>query len=347
MRIAFVSTSLARVGPVLVIADLINHLPKKYEIDLYYFDDLVEIKLPARVRLQKVNFFSRIDFSVYDVVHSHMMRADFFCSIRRASIKKLISTMHSNFKVDLRISHGKFIAHIFSFLWVLALRRFDHLAFLTKSQLKNFPELSSNAVVVHNGRSAPLTIENNKISPLFSNDGFISIGACAHIVKRKGFHQAIQMLALDCAKNINFTLVGDGPELNNLVSLANSFGVRDRFITPGHSEDVMSYIKSFDVYIMTSYSEGMPLALLEAASCQCPIVCSNIDVVKEVFDEDEVTFYETDNVNSLFDAVKKTIERKTHQTQKALAKYLEFYTPEAMAMRYQDVYTNQIQLEKE
>lgn len=341
MRIAFVSTSLARVGPVIVIQDLINSYPSHYEIDVFYLDNKVELKFQQNVKLHKISFFDRVDLSAYDVVHSHMMRADFFCAIRKNSIKRLVSTMHSNFKVDLQLSHGILIGWVFSFLWVRALKRFDCLVFLTRKQLNNFPELLSKSVVIHNGRFVTSSSGKKNIDAPLASDTHLTIGACAHVVKRKGFHQLVKMLALNDAAGMRFVLVGDGPELNNLINLSISLGVRDRFITPGYTEDVVSFIKSFDIYAMTSYSEGMPLALLESAACQCPIVCSNIDVVKEVFNEDEVTFYELDNEKSLLDAINSTINRKETQCANAHAKYMKCYTPEVMASKYLKIYQNQ------
>ena len=54
---------------------------------------------------------------------------------------------------------------------------------------------------------------------------------------------------------------------------------------------------------MPSYSEGFPLAMLEAASMQKAIVCSDIPVFREIFSEQEIVTFELDNTNSLRDAL--------------------------------------------
>ncbi|MEX5787019.1 hypothetical protein AB6H13_04420 [Providencia vermicola] len=105
MKICFVITSLARKGPIIVVQDLVrNYVKLNMDVEIIYFDNIVEVEFPETVKLTKVKFPSKFDFSKYDVVHTHLLRGDIFGAINRKSIKKLISTCHSDFIFDLNVS---------------------------------------------------------------------------------------------------------------------------------------------------------------------------------------------------------------------------------------------------
>lgn len=69
-------------------------------------------------------------------------------------------------------------------------------------------------------------------------------------------------------------IVGEGPELNNLVQLAGELGLGDRVIFTGlvAPAEVPQYLAVADLFVMTSLSEVKPLAQLEALAAGVPIV---------------------------------------------------------------------------
>ena len=76
MKIAFILPSLAFAGPILVAKYIIDHLSQENEIDVYYFDNKVELEINAN--LYQINLFTPIDFKKYDIIHTHMFRPDFY-----------------------------------------------------------------------------------------------------------------------------------------------------------------------------------------------------------------------------------------------------------------------------
>ncbi|MDR1951129.1 MAG: hypothetical protein LBP96_02735, partial [Bacteroidales bacterium] len=60
-----------------------------------------------------------------------------------------------------------------------------------------------------------------------------------------------------------------------------------------------------------SRAEGFPLTFLEAALYKKNTVCSNINVFQELFTNDDVTFFELDNIPSLVNAI--TIAKNTNK----------------------------------
>ena len=77
---------------------------------------------------------------------------------------------------------------------------------------------------------------------------------------------------------------------------------------------------------MPSRSEGFGLALIEAVQQKIPVICSDIDVFKELFTDDEVTFFKLEDHGSLSEAVKTAIETGLKKTENAYERYPKNYT---------------------
>ena len=80
-------------------------------------------------------------------------------------------------------------------------------------------------------------------------------------------------------------VVGTGPEEASLRALSNELGIGDRVVWVGAVEDVVSYYRAGDLFVLPSASEGMSNALLEAmATGLAPVVSrigGNTDLVED------------------------------------------------------------------
>ncbi|HIF9122707.1 TPA: glycosyltransferase family 4 protein [Photobacterium damselae] len=343
MNIAFVITSLANKGPVIVIKDIIDNLPASWDVSIFYFDEIKEINFSRKVNLIKIkSFYSRVNLKNYDIVHSHLLRPDLFCFINRLTIRRHISTLHSDMENDLKMSHGKIASVFMSYLWMNILSFSDKVVFLTNQQRKKY-NCIKNSAVIYNGRpilAGDISIDEKILGIKKDNSKCIFLGACANIVKRKGFNQVIDLLSYKGGDRYFFILVGDGPELENLKRYAKNKKVYSRCIFVDKTYDVNKFLSTFDVFIMTSHSEGMPLSLLEAASHSLPIVCSSLDVVKEVFNNDEISFYNYGDIESLSVAVETAVNNSDILSKNVNLKFLKNYTDIVMSENYQKLYLN-------
>lgn len=79
-----------------------------------------------------------------------------------------------------------------------------------------------------------------------------------------------------------FVIVGDGPLRGELEQQAARLGIDDRVRFTGLRKDVPTFLALFDVYLMSSEYEGLPLALLEAMANSLPIVTTAAGGIPEV-----------------------------------------------------------------
>ncbi len=89
---------------------------------------------------------------------------------------------------------------------------------------------------------------------------------------------------------------------------------------------------------MPSRSEGFGLALIEAVQQKVPVICSDIEVFKELFNNDEVTFFRLDNKNSMIDALKEVSESGSKKAALAYSGFKNKYADILMAERYNELY---------
>ncbi|MEE8403075.1 MAG: glycosyltransferase family 4 protein, partial [Candidatus Hydrothermarchaeaceae archaeon] len=75
--------------------------------------------------------------------------------------------------------------------------------------------------------------------------------------------------------DVKFVFVGDGPSMKKIPDDAH-------FIPVGYRNDVRRFYSIADVFVLPSLSEGLPTALLEAASYGLPCISTDIGGAKEI-----------------------------------------------------------------
>lgn len=77
-------------------------------------------------------------------------------------------------------------------------------------------------------------------------------------------------------------IVGEGRERAALERLANEQGISQRVHFAGWREDVARILNSSQLLVLPSRWEGMPNVVLEAMACGIPVVCTEVEGVREL-----------------------------------------------------------------
>jgi len=120
------------------------------------------------------------------------------------------------------------------------------------------------------------------------NDGPI-IGFVGRIVREKGVMEFVRAAA-DVRRDhpkAEFVMVG-APLVSDrddcwmhVYDLAEELGIAEALFMTGYRKDVPVLLSLFDVFVLPSYREGMPRALLEAMASGVPVVASDIRGCRE------------------------------------------------------------------
>lgn len=347
MRIAILIPSLANKGPVIVAKDLSHFFVENgCDCHVYYFDEKKELDFPCKCT--KIGFFEKFDFSQYDIVHVHCLRPMLYAYYHRSSIRKsnakVVATLHQPItkKAFVIGGYNPLLASCIAYVNKIAYNSTDCNVVLSGIQYELAKGILNNRIeVINNGRNISCTeiknIKNKRLIEELSKKYKI-LGSASVITKRKGLDQVVK--ALRKLKDFAFVCVGDGPELQALKTLAIENKVEDRCLWLGYQSDAANYYQYFDLFVMTTHSEGFPLALIEAAGYRTASVLSNIEILQQIVPADCAVFYELDNIESLSSAIEEAYEHKDELSDMIYEHYKNNLTADIMGKRYLDLFEN-------
>jgi len=78
------------------------------------------------------------------------------------------------------------------------------------------------------------------------------------------------------------SIMGDGPERESLVQLASALGITQRVRFHGAIEAAGDLFPAFDLFALSSRTEGTPIVLFEAMAAHTPIVTTMVGGVPDV-----------------------------------------------------------------
>lgn len=85
--------------------------------------------------------------------------------------------------------------------------------------------------------------------------------------------------------NIHLVFVGDGPQRKELEIAAVQCQRPESVHVLGQRLDVAQLLPGFDIFALTSDSEGLPMVLLEAMACAVPVLATAVGGIPEVIKE--------------------------------------------------------------
>lgn len=339
MKIAFILPSLANKGPIVFTKYLIEGLIGKVDyIEVFYFNNIIELDLG--VPTKQISFFEKIDFDNFDIVHSHMIKADLYSFYWSKLVRfKWILTIHNFIKEDLYDLYPFYKALLFEKIWKIIFSNNKNLI-MSSSQIKTYYNdyLNNNIdyKIITYGipKYKASKVEDLLLEKLKSK--FIVIGSAGSLIDRKGFKQLVNFLENN--NNYAVAIFGEGPQKKSLLNLANQKGLTERFFLLGFKHNSTDYYKYFDIYAMTSYSEGFGLAMLEAMSQSVPIICSNLEIYQDYFSDADVGLFEPDNTKSLENAILKVSKDIDYYKIKSYELYENKFSLEAMGNNHIEYY---------
>jgi glycosyltransferase involved in cell wall biosynthesis len=113
------------------------------------------------------------------------------------------------------------------------------------------------------------------------------IGTVARLHRQKGVVYLLGAAAEILSRYPEATIVavGGGPEEKRLRELIAASNLENRVLLLGERSDAREIMALFDVFVLPSLWEGLPLALLEATALGKAIVAADIDGVREVLED--------------------------------------------------------------
>jgi L-malate glycosyltransferase len=152
----------------------------------------------------------------------------------------------------------------------------------------------------------------------------IVFGQVSSLISRKGVDLLLRARARGSDSYLVF--VGEGPERAAFEALANELGIASSVRFVGLADPVAYYQHVFDVSVLPSRNDALPLSLIEAGACGLPSIGARVHGIPEII-EHEVNglLFDPDNVDDLARAMTRMqgdaeFRRKTAATALEIAR---------------------------
>ncbi|WP_424686312.1 MAG: glycosyltransferase [Halarcobacter ebronensis] len=274
-------------GPERRSANIINYW-KDYDIEPVYayptFGTLHELFSSSGYKMIDFYVKGKFDFaSVFtllkiikendiDVVHTQGpgsldMMAALACKIANIKLVFTRPVMLDDLKVS---KIKKVIFNLFDKLTVGLSQRIIAVSTDGEKRLKDRYKNSQDKIVkVFNG------IDLSKYNSLEKKDSnHFNISMCAQLTVNKGWFDFIDICEKLKTKipNLKVYIIGYGPLYRDIEKIIVDKNLEDVVIMTGHTNNVYEYLSQTNLYVMTSYREGLSVAVIEALASSLPLV---------------------------------------------------------------------------
>ena len=218
----------------------------------------------------------------------------------------------------------------------------------TRESLVRFENIPHDAIrVVYNGIDdqgfQPAGDPSMKSALGIPEDAFV-LGAVARLDAIKNHALMIRSLkrVRSLYSNACLVIIGDGSERSSLEHLADELELRDHVLFMGYREDAAAFYQIMDIFLLTSFSEGTAMTLLEAMASAIPCIATNVGGNPEVVSNGNTGFIvPSGDESALTDAVCRLLGDRNLRQKMALAgrkRFEEKFTVSRMVEEYQAIY---------
>ena len=127
-------------------------------------------------------------------------------------------------------------------------------------------------------------------APLLFPAGTRLLGTVGHLAGHKGHRYLLEAMKhlLQSEPHVGVVIAGTGALRAALEAQAAALGIADRIYFTGFREDILALIQGFEIFVFSSYLEGLGTSILDAMALRKPVVATRAGGIPEVV-EDGVT----------------------------------------------------------
>jgi len=237
------------------------------------------------------------------VVHTHGYRPDVVdAAVARRLKIPVVTTAHG-------FTGGDWKNRCYEWLQRRVVRRFDAVVAVSRPLAQDLLRSGISPERVHvipNGwrPAAPLLDRTAARQALGGHHGDPCIGWVGRLSDEKGPDVFLESLAR--LRDLSWTacVLGDGPAQEALEARAAALGLRDRVHWHGRVAGAGRLYRAFDIFVLSSRTEGTPMALFEAMAAGVPIVAAGVGGVPDVVSAVEAALVPPDDPDSLAAAIR-------------------------------------------
>ena len=201
--------------------------------------------------------------------------------------------------------------------WKRYMTRFDKIAYVSSAVKEQFvsayPELEKNACTIYNmfnieqikslaDEDCDIDFDKNKVN-------IVTVARIENTLKQTDWIVKIcEKLKEQTSAPFHWYVVGDGPNYDETVEMANTYGVSDVLTLVGKRQNPFPLVKQSDFTVLTSKSEAYPMVVIESFILRKPMVVARFGSINEMMENKKHGLIAQQNIESLTEYVKQMIE---------------------------------------
>lgn len=330
-RILFIIPDLNSGGSQKFIINLLNLLSNKNNFDLYLFacsfnGEFIN-EIPSNVTiLNKKNIKTRNAFFLLLKTIKKLKPEITFSVLHRTNILNIAASVLSNSveKIIVRESNSpiillenKTISYFTLFLCKIFYKFSDIIISQTdemKEDILTFYGTPKNKIITIHNPVNTTRIDKIKYEKVSFNSNIINLVSVGRLEYQKGYDLSLRALKILVASNKNFLLHVIGETKTNyfseILTLTKELGIENNVKFYGYNANPYKFIQNADVFVLTSYWEGLPNVLLEAKYIGTPVVVTNVLSFYENFLEKNDGYLTDKDPKNISNAILKALNLK-------------------------------------
>ena len=280
-----------------------------------------------------------------DIVQTHGYKSNFYALF--ATLFKnipLIATCHPWVKTSRRI---KTYAKIDKFL----LRKFDRIVAISyevNQEILNAGISGNKIFIVDNGINVSRFEKKFDVEKIRQQFGIPIdskvIGTVGRLSLEKGHFTLLEAAEKIIKKDpaVFFIITGDGVLKEKLEHKAKELKIEKNMLFTGTINDIPELLSIFDIFVLPSLMEGLPMALLEAMAAKKPIIASKVGSIPKLIVPDETgLLVEPGDVSNLEKSIIELLKNKNKADRLAQNGYktiVNKFSSKIMARKYIGIY---------
>ena len=228
-----------------------------------------------------------LDRKKYDIIHVHSPHLGLLfllvsVFLPRKSIRSTVYTVHNSYQ-SYKLRNRLMLIPVFAF--------FRRVVCCSNSSLESFPRpmrwiAGERICSVQNGVDIDRVDRLMQNWPKLIDESRFTVVTVARLIENKrpfvvmnAFHQSNNRVS-------HLVFIGEGHLRAALAAEAKKLGLNQRVDMTGSipREEVYEQLGRADLFISASVVEGLPVAVLEAMACGCPVILSDIPPHREIAD---------------------------------------------------------------
>jgi len=284
-----------------------------------------------------------------EVIHTHNTQpfVDGTLGALLSGVKTIVHTDHArNFPDKKRYMFAEWLMSKFAYK-VIGVS--DH----TSKNLMHYEKISPGKIMTIpngiDGSRFSITLDKQKKRKELGimADGPV-LGLGVRLTEQKGITHLLDAMKMVVSHYPDTTLViaGDGPLEEELKQKAGRLGIDKNVRFIGPRLDIPELLNLFDLYVLPSLWEGLPMVLLEAMAAGCPIVCTDVGGASTAVTHEVngllVKPADPDALSSAILSLLSDEEKRKRFAQNGIKRFQGSFSADIMTRKYEQIYLRKV-----